>query len=163
MSRGLVHCWYSTTMRRTIRFMTKWTCTLVLPPLVIVWLLSFLLCPMWSPKGARVWIGKGEAGYQGGGAVSPPDFHLWRARSIPFGGPAVWMPRVESNWMGELVIVPLWIPTTLLVAVSLPLWHADLRTRHRKRLGLCLRCGYNRRGLAENAAACPECGTVPRT
>ena len=39
------------------------------------------------------------------------------------------------------------------------LWFLD---RRRFGAGLCARCGYDRRGLAESAK-CPECGTVPTT
>ncbi len=52
--------------------------------------------------------------------------------------------------------IPLWIPT-LLFAV----WPASLllpfhRRRKRKKLGLCVKCGYDLRGSKNR---CPECGT----
>jgi len=37
------------------------------------------------------------------------------------------------------------------------------RRRSRQRRGRCPKCGYDRRGLASHAAACPECGTAVGT
>ena len=53
--------------------------------------------------------------------------------------------------------VPLWVPGLLFLpgayACVLPL----SRRRKRKKLGLCLKCGYDLKGLTE--PRCPECGT----
>ena len=147
-------------MRRLSLAITKWVCTLTISPLLLVWLVSFLLCPMWSPRGARLWIGNGAVGYQGGEAVSPPDFHLFRAGTFPFSGPAVWKPVVAKNALGTLVIVPIWIAAIPIAAASFAMWRMDIRRSRRIRSGLCLRCAYDRRGLAIDAA-CPECGSKP--
>ena len=52
-------------------------------------------------------------------------------------------------------ILPLWLPT--LVFVSVPLYGLlpFHRRRKRKKLGLCVKCGYDLRGSADR---CPECG-----
>ncbi len=68
-----------------------------------------------------------------------------------------------SFWLGEIVpsaaattaAFPLWIPTltfALLPAYALLPYH---RRRKRKKLGLCLQCGYDLRG---SSGRCPECG-----
>ena len=54
--------------------------------------------------------------------------------------------------------ITLLYPALLTTLVASILWRWDLRARHRERAGHCLKCAYNRRGLAENAP-CPECGT----
>ena len=62
------------------------------------------------------------------------------------------------------VVVPYW---SLLAATALPplLWlgvrsRRTLLLRRRKRLGLCVRCGYD---LRASPGRCPECGTpAPR-
>ncbi len=54
-----------------------------------------------------------------------------------------------------VVIFPLWIPTVLFAAMF---WWSFLprhRRRKRKKLGLCVKCGYDLRASKER---CPECG-----
>ncbi len=58
----------------------------------------------------------------------------------------------SASW---IAFVPLWMPSglfaVLLVLRLLPL----LRRRKRKKLGLCVKCGYDLRASKER---CPECG-----
>ncbi len=52
--------------------------------------------------------------------------------------------------------VPLWMPAFLFAAIFClcrPLRH--IRRRKRKKLGLCVKCGYDLRGSEDR---CPECG-----
>ena len=74
-----------------------------------------------------------------------------------------WRPGLRLPYVGNstqpkglLVHVPLWLPT--LVSATL-CWYLGVplrRRRKRKKLGLCLRCGYDLRASKER---CPECGT----
>ena len=56
-----------------------------------------------------------------------------------------------------VLLLPLWMPATFFVLVLgmsfRPILH--FRRRKRKRLGLCVKCGYDLRGSEER---CPECG-----
>ena len=62
--------------------------------------------------------------------------------------------------LAEMVVV---LATIAVVPAVLILWWRDRsRLRRRYRLGLCTACGYDRSGLAADAA-CPECGKVPWT
>ena len=67
-----------------------------------------------------------------------------------------WMPSIHFGQFGmRHVYMPLWVP--LLISGILPAY-ALLpvhRRRKRKKLGLCLKCGYDLRGSKER---CPECG-----
>ncbi len=65
-----------------------------------------------------------------------------------------------DTWTGTLpnFELPLWMPTAVFGAVSCYLVAPILRRRRkRKKLGLCVKCGYNLRGLTE--PRCPECNT----
>ena len=81
----------------------------------------------------------------------PSDFRL--------GWYADWY-RCDAEWWFEYdgfgrLFVPLWMPSglfaVLLVLCLLPLG----RRRKRKKLGLCVKCGYDLRASKDQ---CPECG-----
>ncbi len=77
-------------------------------------------------------------------------FRNWTTRWIPTGT------QGNSFFRGGIA-VPLWIPT---VSFATMFWWSFLpihRRRKRKKLGLCLKCGYNLEGLTE--PRCPECNT----
>ena len=60
----------------------------------------------------------------------------------------------------HFVAIPLWQLSLVLGAVVLQLArvHPLRLRRRRRRLGLCLACGYDLRG---SEGRCPECGTIP--
>jgi hypothetical protein len=94
-------------------------------------------------------------------AGSRPRHGAWHGHSTPTD--VLWWPHYASvgkpAYLRE-IWVPLWIP---FAAAALPtglLWRAQLRRRRRVRVGLCPACGYDRAGIAPDAA-CPECGKVP--
>lgn len=55
------------------------------------------------------------------------------------------------------LVVPLWLPTLMFGIACSCAYMPFLRRRRRRRLGLCLKCGYDLRGSKDR---CPECGTA---
>ena len=59
--------------------------------------------------------------------------------------------------MMRLVTIPYWFLALVLIALP-AIWSiSTIRTRHRKKGGRCLACGYNLTG--NTSGVCPECGT----
>jgi hypothetical protein len=95
--------------------------------------------------------------------------HTWSAP----GGLILGSPDGPSwaDWPPDFPIIipgtPIWSGVLVNTALFALAWAlalypvASLRRARRRRLGLCERCAYDRRGLPPQAA-CPECG-VPRT
>ena len=85
----------------------------------------------------------------------------WRSSTLDFkwnyayANP--WLPYV--NRFNPRVLywrVPLWIPTVLCLVCPAYLLTLRHRRRKRKKLGWCVKCGYDLRGSKDR---CPECGT----
>ncbi len=66
-----------------------------------------------------------------------------------------WWPERNDGLFEEWsFIFPLWIPLAACGVPATVLW---LRYWRRKRDGMCSKCGYDLRGIADR---CPECGTA---
>ena len=69
------------------------------------------------------------------------------------------MPQYVKYMRGVWALkVPLWIPTVAFAIGSISFILIPIhRRRKRKKLGLCLKCGYDLQGSKER---CPECGVA---
>ena len=68
-----------------------------------------------------------------------------------------WLPKLSRTSSQRSWYIPMWITTLLFgVGAILPQAFIRLRRRKRKKLGLCVKCGYDLRGSKDR---CPECGT----
>lgn len=98
--------------------------------------------PVWQWNGFQ---GLGTLWVPTGGSPQSPSLKYY-----PSAGLAI-VRCFESHFS---IVLPLWIPTFLFLISFVPAMLSCRRDR-RRRLGLCLRCGYDLRGSPEK---CPECG-----
>ena len=69
-----------------------------------------------------------------------------------------WWPQFGASGTGVLVRIPLWMPTLLFGYLTWRLRFAPANLlRRRKKLGLCVKCGYDLRASKDR---CPECGST---
>jgi hypothetical protein len=104
---------------------------------------------VWQPILVRVMSVQGES-WKDRWYVS--KWNNWRFGD--FG----WYATGPAGATSRVFSLPLWM---LMALVGTPCWLAlgrAARTLRRRRRGQCVRCGYNRRGLATDSP-CPECGT----
>lgn len=60
----------------------------------------------------------------------------------------------------RVLAVPLWL---VIAFVGVPCWFwtlRNLRAWRRRKRGVCVACGYDRRGIAAISTVCPECGAA---
>ncbi len=68
-------------------------------------------------------------------------------------------PRFRCSKQMMWIAVPLWMPTFLFASLCFAYLYLPTHRRSKcKKLGLCVKCGYNLRGLTE--PRCPECNTL---
>ena len=133
--------------------------------------LTVLLVVVWIGSGWYItgWYhGVGSRGvlHSGGLALirsrdthwSVPDEWYWNSRHHPDPGCFHW--KIASYTLGseQTTFIPLW-PVTMAAAGTTALaFRLDTLARRRARMNLCVKCHYDRTGLAADAV-CPECGT----
>ena len=82
--------------------------------------------------------------------------HGWRFTGFKVRNTA-WLPKLKRTKTVSGFILPLWIPTVLFAVYPLCLMTDHNRRSRRRKLGLCVKCGYDLHGLTE--PRCSECGT----
>ena len=124
----------------------------------------------WTPSNTATAAAWGRYGW-------PALSLLWMETHAGFQGPelhapSTLKPRVRgTKWLNgqkgrrlPLAIIPLGFALNTLLAAGVLLGvveaFAFARRRGRRRKGRCTSCGYDRRGLVGDAAACPECGAA---
>ena len=142
-------------IRRTI----KWGGAAATFFLLIVWLVSgWCYASITTSAGRSVSLGSGCVWLSGGphawGMPRKPGWDAgtqrWRVYSTV---------QANSAGMTWFVGVPLWMFAAPALLASAIAWGLDARSRRRVRAHTCIRCGYDRVGLAPSAV-CPECGAA---
>ncbi len=85
------------------------------------------------------WIGLHSSGFSGFDTAWTPSYSY----------------NKNSRFRNWRLAIPFWIPTSLFSVILLPSFVQSYRRRKRKKLGLCVKCGYDLRGSKDR---CPECG-----
>ncbi len=117
----------------------------------IRWSTGSPLLIVFSPKGDE-----GEAMPDSDGQLTGGPIHWEEISGCHYAGfrdfETIFKPVLELPRNARL---PLWLPALLCLAGScLSLFHGR-RRRKRKKLGLCVKCGYDLRASKDR---CPECG-----
>jgi hypothetical protein len=71
----------------------------------------------------------------------------------------VWLPSAALFKGRSWILMPVWVPLILVLALTIAAWRRDHRAVTRARLNHCPTCNYDRRGLPVTSP-CPECGAV---
>ncbi len=67
-----------------------------------------------------------------------------------------WRRGIAGQGGTQHFLLPFWIPSAFFATALWSCCRPFYRRRKRKKLGLCIKCGYDLRGSKER---CPECGT----
>jgi len=110
----------------------------------------------------RLCVGKGAfdwyqiTGLWSGAWYGIDGWHFGAASFLHMG--RGWRPQLKlDSWSFRHVYIPLWIPTVAFSAYPIYLLTPLHRRRKRRRLGLCVKCGYNLKGSIDR---CSECGEL---
>jgi hypothetical protein len=143
------------------RAVMKWMGAGVAALLLGTWFASRWATPVFMRENAHyavfeIWHGRfGVLWLRGSLDPSPgPGWHLYtEARTPGWDWDLQWSADAHSC----LVLVPLYIPFTLLALPTAFLFHRDRRSVRWPREGRCVGCGYDLSGVS---GKCPECGRV---
>ncbi len=143
----------------------KWVATLVAVLLAGAWAGTSVVSVVYKPKvGTTYIVGSGlftiahepfmteelpDLIFPMGWSLSRHSFEMSYRPYMYLNGAGAW----------EATEIALWPFVVLAVGGALWFWWRDAMLRRRERMGACVQCGYDRVGLAEDAA-CPECGRV---
>ena len=108
-----------------------------------------------QPDGFAIFLIPTQAQWEWDAELQLPDEWLPNLSGIPYAVFEGGKMHQRQSFLGWRARLPMWIPCVLLLACY---WTAALprrRIRKRKKLGLCVKCGYNLKGLTE--PRCPEC------
>jgi hypothetical protein len=153
-----------------IRKTIKWGGAVVTFLLAVVWIGSGWWCVIWGDgKGGTISVRAGGLAIWNVEDIDGDPWDGWYLlRDLPplqrsrFQWKFEMTPGGASWGLPRALVIPLWAPTLVVFIPTVIAWRLDAlaRRRERVRLRLCLKCNYDRSGIAADAK-CPECGSVP--
>jgi len=94
--------------------------------------------------GGGKWATVGDTTF---GGYTTDGFTFWDLGGLR----AFWW---RPHHFGDQLFIPLWL---IAITLALPPAYLEYRRRKKPQPGCCVKCGYDRAGLAPDAK-CPECG-----
>jgi hypothetical protein len=146
-------------IRRTI----KWGGAAMTVLLVVVWIGSgWWFASLRCLAGFYLEVGAGTVQVTHiDGEPQGPNYQIGR-----YAGPgfrrAWWFQDVRAPYF-HAIVIPIWVVLAVVLPAASIAWRFDAVATRRdraRRLGLCLRCNYERIGLSPGSP-CPECGSTP--
>ena len=105
-----------------------------------------------------LWIGEHDIRV-GWVYVPDPEYSLdWGCRVRRLEPPRLDSPAMYHVIGGWTERLPLWVPISIIAAITAGAWIGSL-VRRRDQPGHCVKCGYDRAGIA-SSSVCPECGVA---
>src|SRR5262245_45486269 len=135
----------------------RWVVSAVAILLLALWIFSLCVHSYWNDgEGLSFSLHAGVIGYYKVPKADAPPRSCGMYSSPP-GSPSQWWFLSVDVPPRRIIWTPLWVPTAVAAIPAVALWWPVLRRRRGP--GQCQGCGYDRGGLAADAA-CPECGKV---
>lgn len=146
---------------RIIREAVKWNCMVCVPLCAMLWLRSWPPVLIWTHKSG-LWIDL-HSGYLSFGRVAPPPPRF--DPSYPWAGgedslQTWWFYAGSMQHKADVSLHLAYIAGASVLITAIAVRREGMAIR-RQRAGHCVKCGYDRAGLASDAA-CPECGTLSK-
>lgn len=154
------------TIRVAVRKALKWGGAIVVLLLIAAWIGLLGRHIRWT-DGKRFGGGVGE------GQVIVYQDAVWASQDVrgfhftdQSANPTTrWWPSYKLRNRGSAgramaLELPLWMLAVLAMLISVAAWRSDVLAIRRARKGCCVKCGYDRQGIAATTR-CPECGAEP--
>lgn len=92
------------------------------------------------------------------GPTRPAGWSIDSRRFNPADRTLRWKPQRGTGIVMEFIAIPWWLITLVALLPAMFISFPGRRKRRRRKLGLCINCGYDLQGQSDTSGVCPECG-----